>query len=71
MANKRKKPVYISFATQKGGAGKSSFTILVASIAHYVLKYNVAIIDCDYPQLSIANMRKRELGNIPKNEALI
>jgi cellulose biosynthesis protein BcsQ len=65
-----KKPVYISFATQKGGAGKSSFTVLVASIAHYVLKCNVAIVDCDYPQLSIANMRKRELENIPKNASL-
>jgi cellulose biosynthesis protein BcsQ len=67
---KSKKPVYISFATQKGGAGKSSFTILTASIAHYTLKHNVAIIDCDYPQLSIVNMRKRELENIPKNESL-
>ncbi|MDR1182346.1 MAG: ParA family protein [Bacteroidales bacterium] len=70
MSNKNKKPVYISFATQKGGAGKSSFTILVASIAHYVLKCDAAIIDCDYPQLSIANMRKRELENLPKNETL-
>ncbi|MDR0606513.1 MAG: ParA family protein [Bacteroidales bacterium] len=70
MTDKNKKPIYISFATQKGGAGKSSFTILAASIAHYVLKCNVAIIDCDYPQLSIFNMRKRELENIPKNEAL-
>jgi cellulose biosynthesis protein BcsQ len=70
MSNGNKKPVYISFATQKGGAGKSSFTVLAASIAHYLLERNVAIIDCDYPQLSIANMRKRELENIPKNEAL-
>jgi cellulose biosynthesis protein BcsQ len=70
MANKRKKPVYVSFATQKGGAGKSSFTVLAASIAHYALKRNVAVIDCDYPQLSIANMRKRELENILKNEVL-
>jgi cellulose biosynthesis protein BcsQ len=70
MNNKNKRPVYISFATQKGGAGKSSFTVLVASIAHYMLKCDVAIIDCDYPQLSIANMRKRELENLPKNETL-
>ncbi|MDR1056466.1 MAG: ParA family protein [Prevotellaceae bacterium] len=70
MSNGNKKPVYISFATQKGGAGKSSFTVLAASIAHYLLERNVAIIDCDYPQLSVANMRKRELENIPKNEAL-
>jgi cellulose biosynthesis protein BcsQ len=70
MTDKNKKPIYISFATQKGGAGKSSFTIIAASIAHYAMDYNVAIIDCDYPQLSISNFRKRELENIPKNEAL-
>ncbi|MDR1898277.1 MAG: ParA family protein [Prevotellaceae bacterium] len=64
------KPFYIAFATQKGGAGKSSFTILAASIAHYTSKRNVAVIDCDYPQLSIANMRKRELENISKNATL-
>jgi cellulose biosynthesis protein BcsQ len=70
MTYKNKKPVYVSFATQKGGAGKSSFTILAASMAHYSLGRNVAVIDCDYPQLSIDNMRKRELKNISKNEAL-
>lgn len=68
--SKKTKPIYIAFATQKGGAGKSSFTILTASIAHYTSAHNVAIIDCDYPQLSIVNMRKRELENIPKNDAL-
>jgi cellulose biosynthesis protein BcsQ len=70
MNKNSKKTAYISFATQKGGAGKSSFTVLAASIAHYLREHNVAIIDCDYPQLSIANMRKRELENIPKNAAL-
>ncbi|MDR2408609.1 MAG: ParA family protein [Bacteroidales bacterium] len=70
MTDKKKKPIYVSFATQKGGAGKSSFTILAASMAHYTSENNVAVIDCDYPQLSIVNMRKRELENIQKDGIL-
>ncbi|MDR1226803.1 MAG: ParA family protein [Prevotellaceae bacterium] len=65
-----KKPVYISFGTQKGGAGKSSFTILTASLLHYKLGYNVAVIDCDYPQYSLADMRTRDLAQVPKSEWL-
>ena len=30
-------PIYVAFATQKGGAGKSTLTTLVASYLHYVL----------------------------------
>lgn len=30
-------PIYVAFATQKGGAGKSNLTTLVASYLHYVL----------------------------------
>jgi cellulose biosynthesis protein BcsQ len=62
-----KSPVYISFCTQKGGAGKSVFTTLAASCLHYEMGYNVAVIDCDYPQWSIQNMRKREGEQITKN----
>ncbi len=70
LSPKKKKPIYIAFATQKGGAGKSSFSILMASMAHYTSERVAAIIDCDYPQLSIYNMRKRELDAISKNETL-
>ena len=31
-------PIYVAFATQKGGAGKSTLTTLVASYLHYVLE---------------------------------
>ena len=56
-----KEPIYLAFSTQKGGAGKTTLTVLAASWLHYVKGYDVAVIDCDYPQHSIAEMRKRDL----------
>jgi cellulose biosynthesis protein BcsQ len=35
-------------------------TVLVASYLHYVKGYNVAVVDCDFPQYSIHDMRKRD-----------
>lgn len=55
------KEIFIAFATQKGGIGKTSVTVLVASYLHYVKGYNVAIVDCDYPQSSIMDIREREI----------
>ena len=57
----KKEPKYIAFSTQKGGAGKTTLTVLVASYLHYVKGYNVAVVDCDYPQHSIVEMRERDL----------
>lgn len=51
---------YVAFSTQKGGAGKTTMTVLVASYLHYVKGYNVAVVDCDFPQYSIHDMRKRD-----------
>lgn len=54
------KTTYVAFSTQKGGAGKTTLTVLVASYLHYVKGYNVAVIDCDFPQYSVYDMRKRD-----------
>lgn len=54
-------PIYIAFSTQKGGAGKTTLAVLVASYLHYVKGYNVAVIDCDFPQYSIHDMRQRDM----------
>jgi cellulose biosynthesis protein BcsQ len=62
-----KSPLYVSFCTQKGGAGKSVFTTLAASYLHYEMGFNVAVIDCDYPQWSIYKLREREKEQITKN----
>jgi len=63
----QKNPMYISFCTQKGGAGKSVFTILAASYLHYQMNYKVAVIDCDFPQWSVQKMRERETDVINTN----
>ncbi len=52
----------MAISTQKGGAGnRTTLTVLVASYLHYVKGYNVAVVDCDFPQYSIHDMRKRDL----------
>lgn len=57
----------VAFASQKGGVGKSTFTTLVASTMHYRLGYNVAVVDCDFPQYSIAQMRERDMRTVMEN----
>ena len=63
-----KKTLNVAFSTQKGGAGKTTLTVLVASYLHYVKGYNVAVIDCDFPQHSIAEMRERDLKMVMEDE---
>ena len=63
-----KKTLNVAFSTQKGGAGKTTLTVLVASYLHYVKGYNVAVVDCDFPQHSIAEMRERDLKMIEDDE---
>ena len=59
---------YVAISTQKGGAGKTTLTVLVASYLHYVKGYNVAVVDCDFPQYSVHDMRKRDLKAIMEDE---
>lgn len=63
-----KKTLNVAFSTQKGGAGKTTLTVLVASYLHYVKGYNVAVVDCDFPQHSIAEMRERDLKMVDDDE---
>lgn len=63
----KKEPLFVTFSTQKGGVGKSAFTVLMASYFNYVLKKNVAIIDCDSPQHSIKEERERESKLVTSN----
>lgn len=63
----KKEPLFIAFSTQKGGVGKSTFTVLVASYLHYLKGLNVAVMDCDYPQCSVYEMRKREIRQLETN----
>ena len=64
----KQEPIYVAFSTQKGGAGKTTLTVLVASYLHYEMGYHVAIIDCDFPQHSIHSMRERDLNMALEDE---
>lgn len=63
-----KTPKFVSFSTQKGGVGKTTFTTLVASVLHYRMGYNVVVMDCDYPQYSLSRMREQDLKTVMQNE---
>lgn len=55
-----KQTLNVAFATQKGGSGKTAITVLVASYLHYNCGYPLAVIDCDFPQHSLYEMRERD-----------
>lgn len=59
-----KQSLFVAFSTQKGGIGKTTLTVLFSSYLHYVKGYNVAVIDCDFPQHSIVRMRSREVEQV-------
>ena len=61
------KEIFVAFATQKGGIGKSTVTALAASYLHNVKGLNVAVVDCDAPQHSIHGLRERELKLIEES----
>lgn len=71
----KQEPKFIAFSTQKGGAGKTTFTVLTASYLHYVCGYNVMVVDCDFPQYSINQMRTRDAAlldtNLPLHELAV
>ena len=58
------KTIRMSFCSQKGGVGKTVFTILFASYLHYKQGMNVAVLDCDYPQHSLLKLRAREIEKL-------
>lgn len=60
-------PIYVAFATQKGGAGKSTLTTLVASYLHYVLGKKVLALDCDPRQHSMYEYREKDKLLIKEN----
>ena len=64
----KKETLFIAFSTQKGGVGKTAFTVLMASYLHYVKGLEIAVIDCDFPQHSIHVMRKRDMKMVMKDD---
>ena len=52
MEKKKNNPIYLGFASQKGGVGKSSFAEVLASILYYEKNISLAVVDCDGTQES-------------------
>ena len=65
------KEIFVAFATQKGGIGKSTVTALAASYLHNVKGYNVAVVDCDDPQHSIHGLREQDRKSTRLNSSHI
>lgn len=66
----KKETLLVAFSTQKGGAGKTTLTVLMAGYFYYVKGMDVVVVDCDYPQYSIKDMRERDMKNIERNPKL-
>lgn len=62
------KTKFVAITNQKGGVGKSAFTVSLASYFHYRSGKNVLVVDCDYPQFSIYSLRERDMQTVAKNE---
>lgn len=56
----KQETLFVAFSTQKGGVGKTAFTVLLSSYLHYLKGKSIAVVDCDFPQHSIMEMRKRD-----------
>lgn len=56
--------IVVAVSNQKGGVGKSTLTVLLASYLYYVKGYDVAVLDCDSPQHSLHGERQRELSDV-------
>lgn len=63
-----KQTLLVAMSNQKGGVGKSTVTILLASYLHYVKGKNVAVVDCDTLQHSVSHMRKRDMQTVEKSD---
>ena len=53
-------PIYVGFASQKGGVGKSSLAEVVASVLYYERGFPLVVVDCDNTQESFYKLRERE-----------
>jgi cellulose biosynthesis protein BcsQ len=60
---------FISFATQKGVAGKSTITISVASLLAYTYRKRILVVDCDN-QHSIVARRNSEIDIVSHSPTL-
>nr|WP_281512072.1 ParA family protein [Alistipes finegoldii] len=59
----------ISICNQKGGVGKSTFTVLLASYLHYIVGHDVLVVDCDYQSSDMRAVGSCPLGSVRTAES--
>ena len=64
----KKNPLFVAVSNQKGGVGKSTMLVTLASLLNYSMGKNVAIVDCDATQRSLFNLRERDMEMVEKNK---
>lgn len=57
---KENTPIYLGFASQKGGVGKSTLAEVLAAILYYEKGIELVVADCDGTQESFFKLRERE-----------
>ena len=57
----------VTFFNAKGGTGKTTFTVLMASWLAYKKNCRVAVYDCDYPSYQLLNMRAGDMSFVKTN----
>ena len=70
MQNTPESPIYLGFASQKGGVGKSSLAEALASILYYEKGIPLLVVDCDGTQESFYKLRQREKAAIEESPSL-
>ena len=68
--NTPENPIYLGFASQKGGVGKSSLAEALASILYYEKGIPLLVVDCDGTQESFYKLRERERALIEDSKEL-
>lgn len=61
----------ISIIGQKGGCGKTTTTIMLASALAYTYKKKVVALDCDTTQQSLVKIRNRDISDITPHDVIV
>ncbi len=63
-----KQTVLVALCNQKGGVGKSTVSVCLASYLYYTMGKNLMVLDCDSFQHSLVNMRRRDMTAVERSD---